>query len=509
MIINRAKNAKRNIIAGLVNKISAIVLPFVVRTVFIHTLGAEYLGLNSFFTSILQVLNLSELGVGTAIIYSMYKPIAENDSEQICALLNFYRKAYKVIGLFIIIAGIVISPFLPHLISGTYPSDINLYLVYFVYIINIALSYLMFAYKGALLCAFQRNDVTSNINTFVIFTLNACQCVILFAVASGKAYYLYILMMPLTTALNNIITCAIVDKMFPEYKCEGKISKKTFNAVKKQVSGLMITKICQISRNSLDSIFVSAFFGLIMTTIYSNYYYIMNAVIVLTGVLTTSLVAGVGNSIALDTVQKNYEDLEKINFLYMWISGWCTICLLCLYQPFMELWVGVDLMLPFSSVVLFAMYFYALKMGDIRGLYSDAAGLWWQNRWRALSETISNVILNYVLGKLLGVNGIILGTLLSLLVINFGFGSQIIFKYYFKGIKCSKYFVSHAIYAVVTILAAFVTYKVCAFVEAGNILGLFTKMIICVVVPNIIYLAIYFRRSRFAATKDWLLKKIR
>lgn len=470
----------------------------------IRQLGVDYLGLNSLFSSILQVLNLAELGFGSAIVYNMYKPIAENDKKTISALLKLYKDVYKVIGIVILAIGIIIIPFIPELIEGEYPRGINIYLLFFIYLINTVISYWLFAYKTSLLNAFQRADIISNIGSITKLILNVSQIVILYTI---RDYYAYLLMMPICTVLNNLISAYIVKKEFPEYSCDGILDKNVKDNIKQNVLGLIINKVCSTSRNSFDSIFISAFLGLTASAIYSNYFYIISAVTALMSVILTSMFAGVGNSIACNDVDKNYNDMKKFNFLYMWLSGWCTIAIICLIQPFMKLWTGEALMFDFSVVIMLCLYFYVLKMGDIRWVYSDAAGLWWQSRYRAVAEAVANIVLNYVLVKIFGIKGIILATLISMLIINFILGSQIVFKHYFKNGKIGEYFGLHAVYAVVTTLIGSVTYWVCGFVNLGDgILEFIIKIIICCILPNLLYLIIYYKSKLYETSVPWILK---
>ena len=502
MKLERAKNAKRSIIFGLFNKIVTLILPFIVRTILIKKLGSDYLGLSSLFTSILQVLSLSELGFSSAIIFSMYKPIADDDTDTICALQEFYRFIYRIIGCTIMGIGLCLIPFLPHLISGSYPTEINLYAIYLLYLINTSLSYFLFAYKSSILNAYQRIDIISNINTITQGSMYILQIAILYITQN---YYIFILMLPVFTLVNNIINSVIVQKLYPQYICKGKLDKILLGSIKKQITGLIFNKLCQTSRNSLGIIFVSSFLGLTVTAIYSNYYYIMYAIIGIISVLTNAMVAGIGNSIIIETIEKNYDDLKKINFIYMIICGWCTICLACLYQPFMKVWVGKDLMFAYPVVILLSAYFYVLKMGDIRCLYSDAAGLWWENRYRAIIESVSNLVLIFIFVQIWGIYGIISATLISLLIINFGFGSQIVFKYYFKNNRIREYFLLHAKYASVTILVCIITYYVCSIIPFEGLVGLGFKGLICCLLPNILYIAIYFKTKDYERSVPWLL----
>lgn len=505
MKLERTKNAKRNIVYGLINKLVTLFFPFVIRAVLIKKIGVDYAGLSSLFSSVLQVLNLTELGFSSAVVYSMYKPIVDNDEEKICALLNFYRKAYFVIGIIILLVGTVITPILPYLINNqSCPPDVNLYVLYFIFLFNTSISYLFFGYKNALLNAYQRTDIISNIVTITQGTLYVAQIAVIYATQN---YYVYTILMPVFTLLNNFLVLFVVNKKYPQYRCKGTIDVDTLSAIKKKVAGLMINKLCYTTRNTFDSIFISAFFGLSVTAIYGNYYAVIAALIGMISVVTTSMLAGVGNGIQMETAERNHQNFKKFNFLYMWLSGWCTICLLCLFQPFMILWMGQDYLFSDSVVVLLCIYFYSLKMGDIRGVYSDAVGLWWENRYRAIIESAANFVLNLVLVQIWGVHGIIIATLISLLIINFGGGSQIVYKYYFKNGKLGEYFRLHGRYALTTGVSGAISWRVCSLIVLeSQVLVMLVRGLICVIIPNIIYYCAYCKTNEYKEAIPWLKK---
>lgn len=505
MRLERTKNSLRNAAYGMAFKVISIVMPFIVRTVFIGTLGVELLGLNSLFTSILTVLNLTELGFSSAIVFCMYKPIANNDSDSINALLAFYKKVYFYIGLIILGIGCSIIPFLTHLINGSYPSQINLVVVYLVFLLNIIISYFLFAYLGSLITAFQRDDMLSKVNIVITTLMYMAQIVILLIL---RNYYVYILVMPAFTVVNNIRTVVIAKRMFPQYKPVGKLSPEYKKVIKEKVSGLVIFKVCYVSRNAFDTIFISMFFGLTDVAIYNNYYYIMNAIVGITSVLTSSVLSGVGNSIAIESTEKNYNDMNKMNFIYMWIAGLFTTCLLCLYQPFMRIWVGESLMYPFSYVVLLCIYFYILKLGDVRYIYEQAKGLWWEYRFRSISEAVGNIVLNYILGKLFGVAGIIMATIITLFFINYLYGAKVIFNCYFTEQKMRDYFAQNARYMTVTLIACIVTYVMCSFLPF-TYWGFVLKLSICIIVPNMIYFVFFKNTYIYKIAMPWFLSKLR
>ena len=211
--LNRSKNTKRNIIFGLIHRIIGLVLPFFCQTVLIYVLGAEYNGLKGLFSSILTILNLAELGFGSALVFAMYEPITKDDKITICALLNLYKKVYRIIGISIFAIGLCATPFLPWFIHGKVPSDINLQAIYLLYLINTSISYLMFAYKSSLLSAFQRVDIINITGITTTIFLNVCQILVLL---KTKDYYLYLVVSIISSILNNLIISLCVDRMYPE-----------------------------------------------------------------------------------------------------------------------------------------------------------------------------------------------------------------------------------------------------------------------------------------------------
>ena len=505
MKIERVKNTKRNIVWGMVNKIATLVCPFIMRTILIYTLGLEYLGLGSLFTSILQVLNMAELGISSVIVFSMYKPIVENNEAKICALLKFYKNAYRIIGSVILFIGMALTPFIKYMIKGGYPDDINIYVLYLLYLFNTVISYFLFAYRVCLLAAHQRNDVVSNISTVVCLIQYLLQIVLLLLY---RNYYLYYFVVPICTVINNLETAFVTKKLYPQYVCRGTLCIEEKAFIRKNIGGLMLGKICVTSRNSLDNIFISSFLGLSAVAIYGNYYYILSAIIGFLQVVCNAISAGIGNSVASERIEKNYHDLLKIGFLYSWIAGWCTICLVNLYQPFMLMWVGKEKMLSMIEVVLFGAYFYALTMGDIRSQYSAAFGLWWEGRYYVAAETIGNFLLNWLFVRWFGIAGIIVATLLTILVCNFIWGSQIVFKYYFKGISSKEFFANHIKHIVITVFAGIITWIInINLVYFNNMFAnLIIKAISCIIIPNMAYWLFYRKTALFSEAKQLLVR---
>ena len=486
---SRTKNARRNIYASLFNKLITMVLPFWTRSAIIYFVGVLYLGLNGLFTSILLVLSLAELGVGSAMVFSMYKPVAEGDDETVCALLNLYRKLYRLIGTAILVLGLLFTPFIKLVIHGDIPTDTNIYILYLIALFNTVVSYFLFAYKTSVLAATQRMDITTNTTTALTVLSGLLQILLLFLF---KNYYYYCIVTPVATVAGNLIRSRIVDKMYPQYTCHGEVSKELKAEIKKRVLGLCIYRISAAMRYSLDSLVLSAFLGLTVLAKYNNYFVIMNAIVGVMEMLTSNTTSSIGNSIVLESQEKNYKDFRRIQLAFMWLSGICTVCMFCIYQPFMEMWVGKDLMFNDTVMTVFCAYFFCNRWGDICYTYRQGAGLWWEDRYRPMVEAVVNLTFNIILVQVIGVVGVMLSTIIGLLFINSIWGSRVLFKHYFTDYKQSKYLLELLIFTLATAAACAVCGGLCSLLPAvpgRSVLGVLFLLVrggICVTVGNLI-----------------------
>ena len=533
----RSRNVGRNVVYGLLNRCVSLLLPFIVRTLLIYRFGALYLGMNSLLASIFQVLNLAELGFGSAVVYSLYKSVAEGNTDTVCAYLGTYRKIYWIIGLIILGLGLVVLPWFPlQLKDSPVPDNMNLYAWYLIFLADAVVSYLLFGYKTSIPSALQREDLLSKIDAAVLLCKSVVQMACLLLTDN---FYLYLLTSLLFTVLRNLVISHVVGRRFPQYVCRGGISDEQFGALKLLVGGLALSKFRGASRHAIDSICITTFVSLTMTAVYSNYFLLHSAVVSLSGILCGAMVASVGNSIVAESREKNYRDMRRFNFIYMLLAGWAVICLLCLYQPFVRLWMsgalsggtvvagetlawggvatGESLMLGMPEVVALCLYFYLLKAGDMRWIYHQGAGLWWKARYIVIAEIICNVVLNILLAKYWGVLGIIVATLISLFFINFIGGAWILFKEYFQNGKLHEYFADQAKYFLVTAVVGIVCFSVCELLTVGTgipnkgveALYLLLRLLICTGVTVLLYYLVYHRSSQYQDAKDWLRKRNR
>lgn len=482
--IERTKNATRNIIFGIILKAQQMLGQFVMRTVMIYLMGAQYLGLNSLFTSVLQVLNLAELGVGSAMVYSMYKPIAKDDNVAICALMKLYRIYYRVIGLVIAVIGGILTPFIPMLISGEVPLGINIYILYLLNLGTTVLSYWLFAYKNSILQAHQRVDVVSKVTLITNTIQYGLQILVLWIFHD---YYLYLIVALATQVLANIVTAICSNMLYPQFTPKGGVDKIEVKRINQRIKDLFTSKIGTIIYDSADTIVISAFLGLTVLAVYQNYFFILNAINSVIAIVFSACTAGIGNSIVVESKDKNYQDLNTFTFIITWIAGFCSACLLCLYQPFMEMWVGNNYMLSMSAVVCFVSYFFVRQYNALFNLYKDASGMWHEDRLRPLAAALTNLVLNLVLVQFIGIYGILLSTVFAILCVGMPWLMHNLFTVIFD--KSNMWaFVSKLVrYCLVVFLSCIVSYSICSLFTVNSIYAIIIRGSICIIVPNLIY----------------------
>ncbi len=467
------------------------------RTAMIYLMGVQYLGLNSLFTSVLQVLNLAELGVGSAMVYSMYKPIAEDDHAAICALMKLYRTYYRAIGLVIAVVGTILTPFIPNLISGDVPADINIYILYLLNLGATVLSYWLFAFKNSILQANQRTDVVSKVTLVTNTVQYGLQIFVLWVFHN---YYYYVIVMLATQAMTNIVTAIWADKLYPDYKPQGDVGKDKIREINRRIADLFTSKIGGVIYDSADTIVISAFLGLTVLAVYQNYFYILSAITGFIGVIFSACTAGIGNSIIVESKDKNFNDLKKFTFIICWISGFCSCCLLCLYQPFMELWVGKDLMLAFSAVVCFVTYFFIRQLNALFNLYKDASGMWREDKFRPLAAALTNLVLNLILVQFIGIYGILLSTVLAILCVGMPWLMHNLFTVIFEKKNLWPFLRVLVGYCAVVLFSCMFSYFICSFINVGLVATFLIRLVVCCIVPNVIYFVVYRNTEVYAET---------
>ena len=496
MKIQRTKNAARNVFFGVLQKLYVTVVPFFIRTAMIYFMGVQYLGLNSLFVSVINILNLAELGVDSAMVFSMYKPIAEDDKSTICALMNLYRRYYRIIGLIIAVAGVSILPFIPRLVKDDVPSDINIYLLYLLYLGETVLSYWLFAHKNSLLSAYQRRDLT---NKTTIITCTVKYILQLLVLIFIRDYYWFVIAQLATQIMQNLLCALVANRYYPGYKPSGTLSPEKVSDIKKRIRDLFTAKISTAIVRSSDSIVVSSFLGLSVLAVYQNYYFITASVMGFVEIIFSACTAGIGNSIVVESREKNYTDFKKLTLIIAWLAGFCTCCLLCLFQPFMRIWMNGDdtLMLGMGEVICLCVFFYVAEINRITNTYKDAAGLWRETKFVPLANAVVNLTLNLILVQFWGLYGVLLSTVIGFSAVEIPLLLHNLFRTIFDRDGMKPHVRNLVYYTVITALAGGVTYVVCLPVHLNGILTLLVRGMICLVLPNLIFYAAYHNKPEF------------
>ena len=501
MKIERKRNAVKGTLWGLIYRAIQIVFPFIIRTIFIHSIGVEYLGLNSLFTSLLQVLNLAELGVSGALVFSMYRPIVENNAEKICQLMNLYRKYYRIIGFIVLTAGVMLIPVLPNLISGDVPEDINLYVIYLMHLLSTVLSYLLFAYRNSLFEAHQRIDIITIIQIIVNSCVYICQALALIII---RNYYVYLSLAIAGQIGINLITAIASKKFYPAYVPKGQLPEKEKKIINQKVRDLFTAKIGGVINNAADSIVISAFIGLEVLAVYQNYYYIIAAIMSIFSVFFAACTAGIGNSLIVRTKEDNRTLLYNINHIVFLAINICCACFVSMCNPFMNLWVGENYELPFSFVILFAVYLFAEEAPRTLIVFKDAGGIWRHDRFRPLVAATVNVTLNLIMTPAIGLYGIIISTIVALICIAYPWLIINIDKRLFK-IDIKKYVVRVALYIAVIIIATGVSYVINNLYNIENsIMELIARFFVSAILSTTIFMLAFWKTSESRYVMSYL-----
>ena len=491
--MSRTSNTIRNMKFALAGQIMGILISLVSRKVFVMFLSAEYLGLNGLFSNILSMLALAELGVGIAIVYSLYKPIAEENFSEIKSIMRLYRTVYTTVGVFILVAGCALTPFLQFFIRDM-PDIPNIRLIYLIYVINSATSY-FFTYKRSLIIANQKWHIVTTYHYGLFFILNVAQMVVLWLTSN---FIFYLLLQAAITLLENILLSRKANRLYPFLRetnvpplpCEIKAE------IKRNVFAMVFHKVGGVIVFSTDNILISKLVGLTAVGIYSNYMMIRQALNIVTGLVFQSVSASFGNLNAQNSNKRTLEIFHIINFAGAWIFGFCSTCLIVLINPFISLWLSNGYLFSTSIVLWFSLAFYVSGMRTACLTIREVMGLFWYDRYKPMFEVSINLIASVILGRKFGVAGILAGTVISTMTTCFWVEPLVLYRHGLHA-PVRTFFVRYGIYTLITVLAGAVTIVLCKFTPPSGIMGFGAKLAVCAVVPNAIFTACYFRTSEF------------
>ena len=413
----------------MLNQFVQIIGNFVYRTIFLHVLTAEYLGINGLFTNILQVFSLAELGIGSAILYNMYGAFANQDTKKIGQLVHFYKRIYTILALIVLGIGLAFYPFLSTIVRvEELPSDVSLTAVYFLFVLNSVASYL-FVYKQSLLSADQKEHLVQLFQVLVIVLGYVIKIILLYACRD----YVTILAsgIVLTLLLNWIFSLWITNRYRSIFEESSRLPQEEKKEIYKSTRGLMCHKIGYVIVTSTDSIVISKYVSLLAVGLYSNYGTIVSSITR----LGVSLINGMLPSIANYTVnapkKDAYRTMKKILFANMWLASLTTICLYCLLNPFIVCWLGENFLLSQAVVAVVCLQHYMQTARLTVNNFVYSAGLFMRDKIRPLIESALNLVISIILAKHYGIIGVFIGTCVSGLLTYFWREPYLLFKNYF------------------------------------------------------------------------------
>lgn len=492
--MSRTENIKRNLIFNMIKFATQLILQFVLRTVLIYFMGSEYVGISGLYTNIFSFLNLAELGIGGAIVFSMYKPIADGDVEKVKALQQLYKKLYLIIFFVVLAVGGLITPFIDFLIKDAHDININIYITYLIYLVNTLVGYVS-AHKRSLLFAYQRNDIENKIRTICIFAMTLVQILVIILT---KNYYIFAITNVVFTLLEGVLIYVVANKLFPAINGVAEpIDKNLKKEITKNVVALSAHKIGGVVVNSTDNIIISAFLGLSILGSYSNYTLILTSLTSFFMLLYNALTSSVGNLMATMDENYCYEKFKIVNFIFSYLSSFTTICLLCLFQPFIKFWTGGgEYLLSFGTMLLLCVQHYVSRMRTPIFVFKDAAGLYWHDRWKPIVEAVINLAVSIIFVICFGINGVIIGTIVSTICAPLWVEPCVLYKHYFKR-KPKYYFLKYLLDAFIMCAVSAVCYLVSTLIPDANIWWLILKFVVVIVLSNILLILAYFKTKEF------------
>ena len=490
---SRTKNSVKNIIYTVGGQLCKEFLSFVVRTVFIRTLAVEYLGVNGLFTNILSFLSLAEMGVGSAIIFSMYKPMAEHDESKLQMYMAVYKKVYTTIGIFVLVLGFTLTPFLNFFMKER-PDIPHLELIYILYVLNTGVTY-FFAYKGSIFNADQRAYVVTNNTTIFNIIQSVVRIVVLLTTHNFIAY---LSLSIVVVYLQNFNIARKANRTYPFIKenSKEKLPKEETKQLKKNISALMMHKIGSVILNSSDNLIISKFVGVLSVGVYSNYSLITNAIKSTFDMVMGAIGTSVGNLCAKEDKDKVYQVHNAILLLNIWIGAFCVICLFNLLNPFITIWLGKDYLFPLSTVLAIVISFYIQVTMRTGEMFKSASGLFWNDRYAPIAQCLINIIVSIVLAKKYDITGIFIGTSVAMLFTKWWITPYVLFKYKFQ-MPLKKYFIPYGKFTGVGFIAFMITTICTNFIHSSLIVSFMGKMIICILLPNIIFILCFFKTKEF------------
>lgn len=489
---SRTQYSILNIVTGLGGYAVNTILGLVCRMVFTRTLARDYLGISGLFTNILSMLSLAELGIGSAIVYALYKPLATDDKDKIASLVHFYGQCYKVIGLVVGLVGLALMPFLNVLIREQPAIKESLYLIYSIYIFNTASTY-FFSYRSSLLMAAQQNYLVTGINYLVTISQSVIQMIWL---QVTHAYIGYLIIQSVGSLVYNVVISYVAKRKYPciAEKNIKPLPKEEKHSLIRNVRALVVWKLSGLLVNSTDNIIITFFDGLAAVGLSSNYTLLSGTLKTLLNTVFNGISASVGNLNAIESKEKKMAMFYTINFANFWLFGWAAIGIAVVSSDIVKLMFGSSYVLPTNIPFVIALNFYMVGMQSAVWTYKNTMGLFRRGRYLLILTAAINLVCSIWLGKMWGLFGILFATAISRALTNTWYDPYAVFKYGLEE-RVYPYFLRYFKYAGIEILTGVLCFWTCSKIQFGLFSNVVLKFIICCIIPNAVFFVSFFRTA--------------
>ena len=478
--MGRIQKAGKNIIFGYISNLVILLVNFIQRTVFIYVLGRTFSGVNETYTSVLSVLSLAELGIGTALNYSLYKPVAERDIEKIKSYMRFYKKAYLTIAGVIAAAGIAISPFLKLFLKN--PGNLTvkeLTLYYYLFLFNTVISYFV-AYKYSLSNAEQKNYIQTNIATLTKIAAATVQITVLLLF---RNFLFYLLAQSVVEFLQKIFVTLYMNRLYPYLRDKDvkKLTPQETRIVASKTKALICHKVGDVARLQTDTLYIITYVGNFVNIIFD------------------SVISGFGNVVATESKERQYLLFKVYRFFACWLFGFGAVGFFHLLTPFIGgIWLRDDgWTLPQMTVTLLVTDFYLKGGRTVLLNFKIASGLFEQDRFLPLVQGAVNLVVSIALVQKIGVTGVYVGTLVSGILANL-IRPGIIYRACFDK-KAGAYFKDSLKYIGVILAGGAVAAPIRHMIMGEVTIFTFALMVIVItLLYNLVFLAVFHRTEEFS-----------
>lgn len=482
---SRTKNVGKNTLSAFLNKFIILLLTFICRRFFIYYIGVEYLGINGLFANVLTLLSMADLGLGTAMNISLYRPIAEGDTLKLSALVQYFKKLYRVIALVVLLIGTALLPFLKYIVNLDVEIP-HIYLYYYLFVLKNVVSYL-FVYKTAMIRADQKQYLINRIEIIISFFRIGLQ---ILAIVLFRLYLIYLLLEVLSVVAQNVVASLVADKEYPFLKEYSELEPEAKKSLFSDMVSVSIYKVSWSLLNGTDNIIMSIIVGTVSVGLYANYQTITSSLEVFIVLLFSSLTASVGNLVATSSEQHRYETFKSMQMVSFWLCAVSVVGLYYLTQDFIAFWIGEKYALDHLTLIAIVVnLFFSTCMRPV-WTFREGTGMYRQIRFIMLATAILNIILSVWLGKLLGLAGILFATSLSKMLTYFWYEPNLLFRNFFN--KKPLYYYADFFKNVLLLgIALAICYVPMMYLSSDNISVWLLKAIVCVCAVSLVYYLAY------------------